>query len=339
MHAVEAGTPPPLPLAALLQAGSEGAEERAAEPTPPLALSTLAFPVEVADGRRLTISWQSGADAAAVARAFAAEHALPEEDKADIVAFVHKAEALVAQQRGGREAQRRADEAAGAEAAGAPTAEAGAEPEPSSSDALMQAALEAAQAAQAALNVAHAEACAKAKAVQALNERAVAAQAAQADADAKLQAANAASAAQAAAEAAAEPRARPSPSAMPSLVSAASSADLASGDAARADSAEAPPAARAAVATLRSMGFAQDEALLATVAANNADDIEGCVHDLAALSEWDTLLTDLSAMGFDDASRNRAALLKSRGDVRAAVRELVKGAGASDAPAGSASSA
>ena len=32
-------------------------------------------------------------------------------------------------------------------------------------------------------------------------------------------------------------------------------------------------------------------------------------------------------MGFDDAGRNRTALVKNRGDVRAAVRDLVKGNG------------
>jgi len=75
------------------------------------------------------------------------------------------------------------------------------------------------------------------------------------------------------------------------------------------------------------MGFTQDNALLATVAANNDNEIGACVNDLSALADWDTLLNDLEAMGFDDAGRNRTALVKNRGDVRAAVRDLVKGNG------------
>mmetsp|Transcript_25644 Transcript_25644/g.59356 ORF Transcript_25644/g.59356 Transcript_25644/m.59356 type:complete len:84 (+) Transcript_25644:732-983(+) len=81
------------------------------------------------------------------------------------------------------------------------------------------------------------------------------------------------------------------------------------------------------------MGFAHDDALLAAVVANNGSDIAASVLDLTALGEWDTLLADLEAMGFEDAARNRSALVKSRGDVRAAVRELVKSQATADAPA------
>ena len=230
-----------------------------ADPLASLSLSTLAFPVEVADGRRLTISWSSGADARAVAEAFAAEHRLPAEDKEDIVAFVHTAEALVARQRASRQAQRNAAETKPAVASPAPP----------------------------------------------------------------IAAATVAEPAVAAAGAQPQPLAL---SAAPSLESAAASVGAPAATAGAAASASEDASARA-VATLRSMGFTQDNALLATVAANNDNEIGACVNDLSALADWDTLLNDLEAMGFDDAGRNRTALVKNRGDVRAAVRDLVKGNG------------
>eukprot|EP00928_Gymnodinium_smaydae_P100382 TRINITY_DN9833_c0_g2_i1.p1 TRINITY_DN9833_c0_g2~~TRINITY_DN9833_c0_g2_i1.p1 ORF type:complete len:571 (-),score=95.41 TRINITY_DN9833_c0_g2_i1:55-1767(-) len=54
------------------------------------------FPVEVEDGRRLTISWNRGDCAQDVASAFAHQHGIPPEELTTIVAFVHTANASVA---------------------------------------------------------------------------------------------------------------------------------------------------------------------------------------------------------------------------------------------------
>jgi len=115
--AVTASTEPAADAAALATIAAAATAEPAEPVTPPprastptplawplatvpaLSLSTLSFPVEVADGRRLTIAWQSGADANTVAAAFARTHGLPAEDFQDIVSFVQTAEALVKQQK------------------------------------------------------------------------------------------------------------------------------------------------------------------------------------------------------------------------------------------------
>jgi len=205
--------------------------DAATEPKPAAAqgdLALLSFPVEVADGRRLTISWQLGADAQVVAVAFAREHALPADDMQDIVRFVKTAEALVTQQRQPQ-----------------PRAAAETEIKPEAAPELL-------------------------------------------------------------------PKNTAEPVAKEPVVD---------------------PVAASAVAALRAMGFAHDEALLAAIVANNGSDIVASVLELSALSEMETLLSDLEAMGFEDAARNRSALAKSRGDVRLAVRELMKAGQTAAAPA------
>mmetsp|Transcript_75165 Transcript_75165/g.178634 ORF Transcript_75165/g.178634 Transcript_75165/m.178634 type:complete len:636 (+) Transcript_75165:175-2082(+) len=50
--------------------------------------AAFSYPVEVADGRRLTISWNPGEDPTAVAQRFAREHAIPPAELQDIANFV-----------------------------------------------------------------------------------------------------------------------------------------------------------------------------------------------------------------------------------------------------------
>lgn len=76
---------------------------------------------------------------------------------------------------------------------------------------------------------------------------------------------------------------------------------------------------------LEAMGFGGGRSLLAQVVRNNKGDLAACVTDLSQLQDWDTLLQDLEAMGFEDQDKNRVMLLKHRGSVKGAVRELVRG--------------
>jgi len=92
------------------------------------------------------------------------------------------------------------------------------------------------------------------------------------------------------------------------------STESASADAIKAD---------AIKAALRSMGFV-DEGLLEIVLAKHGAELEPCARDLSAALEWDTMLDDLSEMGFEDRERNKRIMLKHDGNMKRAVRELVE---------------
>lgn len=84
--------------------------------------------------------------------------------------------------------------------------------------------------------------------------------------------------------------------------------------------------ANATLAQLRGLNNgAHGGMLLAMVVAHNGGDVAACERDLIALADWDTLFADLEALGFCDATSNRAALIESHGDMHTAVRALVKG--------------
>jgi hypothetical protein len=225
-----------------------------AQPTAPPLAQLLEFPVEVADGRRLAISWPIGAEPRHVARVFATAHGLPVDDVEEIERFVRKAEALVRLQSDlalRTMASQSAKPAVAEPAAAEPAAAEPAAAEPAAAEPAAAAEALAAAARTSFFERAHAEAVA------------------------------------AAAAAAAETR---------------------------------------ALDALRAMGFAQDEALLAEVIAKNGGDMLMCVADLTALADWETMLSDLEAMGFEDEQKNKAALVSSKGDVKSAIRQLVKGA-------------
>lgn len=231
----------PTPTVAAPASGEAGPSGSAAAPP-------LSFPVEVADGRRLTLSWAAGADAEEVASAFAREHRLGAADRSDVVAFIKHAEDLVNSQ-----ARRAAGKvAAKGDVAPAPAAEAGPAP----------------------------------LAVAAPTSMEVEAQ---------------------------EQSAAPAP--------AAPQAPSGGND----DAGSVAAAEDAAVEALEAMGFGGGRALLSQVVRNNKADLAACVSDLSQLQDWDTLLQDLEAMGFEDEAKNREALLKHGGSVKGAVRELVKG--------------
>merc|ERR1719231_2248833 len=78
-----------------------------------------------------------------------------------------------------------------------------------------------------------------------------------------------------------------------------------------------------AKAALLAMGFA-DDGMLAAVIDKHGDDIEACARDLAAASEWDSLLADLEEMGFHNRSLNQALMLKHAGNIKRAVKDLVE---------------
>eukprot|EP00971_Amphidinium_carterae_P057324 1133547-Amphidinium_carterae.1 len=52
--------------------------------------SDFNYPVEVADGRRLTISWNRGEDPMQVAQRFASQHQIPINEVQDIAGFVRQ---------------------------------------------------------------------------------------------------------------------------------------------------------------------------------------------------------------------------------------------------------
>jgi len=78
-------------------------------------------------------------------------------------------------------------------------------------------------------------------------------------------------------------------------------------------------------AALMTMGFV-DEAMLEIVISKHGTDLEACARDLAAASEWDALLDDLSEMGFENRELNRSLMLKHNGNVKRTVKELVEDA-------------
>ena len=58
--------------------------------------------------------------------------------------------------------------------------------------------------------------------------------------------------------------------------------------------------------------------------AKNGDDIEACARDLAAASEWDSLLEDLEEMGFTNRELNQSLMLKHAGNIKRTVKDLVE---------------
>lgn len=87
--------------------------------------------------------------------------------------------------------------------------------------------------------------------------------------------------------------------------------------------AETFPGAATVKASLEAMGFA-DQAMIATVMAKHGDDVEACARDLAAASEWDSLLDDLAEMGFGNRELNKALMMKNDGNIKRTVRDLVE---------------
>mmetsp|Transcript_73196 Transcript_73196/g.122228 ORF Transcript_73196/g.122228 Transcript_73196/m.122228 type:complete len:620 (-) Transcript_73196:486-2345(-) len=73
---------------------------------------------------------------------------------------------------------------------------------------------------------------------------------------------------------------------------------------------------------LATMGFS-DESLIKAVVAKNGPELEVCVDELASLSEWDTMLTDLEEMGFTNRTLNCELLLQQGGCLKRTVKELV----------------
>jgi len=75
-------------------------------------------------------------------------------------------------------------------------------------------------------------------------------------------------------------------------------------------------------AELTAMGFT-DAPLVDVVLAKHGADVEACARDLAAATEWESLLDDLAEMGFANRELNKTLLLKHNGNVKHTVRELV----------------
>jgi len=51
--------------------------------------------------------------------------------------------------------------------------------------------------------------------------------------------------------------------------------------------------------------------------------LEACTRDLVQLSEWDSMLSDLEEMGFDDRDKNTRLMIKNDGSVKRTVKDLV----------------
>lgn len=86
-----------------------------------------------------------------------------------------------------------------------------------------------------------------------------------------------------------------------------------------------PVTAEAVKAALGAMGFT-DTPMVEAVVSKHGADLEACARDLAAASEWDSLLDDLAEMGFEDAELNKRLMLKHNGNVKRTVKELVEDA-------------
>jgi len=76
-------------------------------------------------------------------------------------------------------------------------------------------------------------------------------------------------------------------------------------------------------ASLVAMGFT-DPTMVDAVLAKNGDDLEACAADLAAASEWDSLLDDLHEMGFANRELNKTLMLKNGGNIKRTVKDLVE---------------
>ena len=78
-------------------------------------------------------------------------------------------------------------------------------------------------------------------------------------------------------------------------------------------------------AALGAMGFV-DASMVEVVLAKHGADLDACARDLAAATEWDSLLDDLAEMGFEQRELNRTLLLKHDGNVKRTVKALVEDA-------------
>jgi len=87
---------------------------------------------------------------------------------------------------------------------------------------------------------------------------------------------------------------------------------------------EGKPTTEGARAALAAMGFTDASMVGFVIDKYGAADVNACARDLAAVSEWDTLLDDLAEMGFADRTLNKIVMLKHDGDVKRAVRALVE---------------
>jgi len=76
-------------------------------------------------------------------------------------------------------------------------------------------------------------------------------------------------------------------------------------------------------ATLMAMGF-DDPTIVDTVIAKHGADLEACARDLAAASEWDSLLDDLAEMGFENRELCKTLMVKNDGNIKRTVRDLVE---------------
>jgi len=76
-------------------------------------------------------------------------------------------------------------------------------------------------------------------------------------------------------------------------------------------------------ASLEAMGFI-DATMVEAVVAKHGEDLEACAADLAAASEWDSLLDDLHEMGFGNRELNKTLMLKNGGNIKRTVKDLVE---------------
>jgi len=74
--------------------------------------------------------------------------------------------------------------------------------------------------------------------------------------------------------------------------------------------------------TLQSMGFT-DRKLVASVIRKVGLDVDACAHELVSLSEYDTMLSDLEEMGFNDRERNQQLLVENSGSIKKTVKSLI----------------
>ena len=76
-------------------------------------------------------------------------------------------------------------------------------------------------------------------------------------------------------------------------------------------------------ASLKAMGFT-DTTMVDAVVEKHGEDLEACTADLAAASEWDSLLDDLHEMGFANRALNKTLMLKNNGNIKRTVKDLVE---------------
>jgi len=77
-------------------------------------------------------------------------------------------------------------------------------------------------------------------------------------------------------------------------------------------------------AELLGMGFTDEGLIDAVIAKNGSEDLETCVRDIAAATEWDPLLDDLEEMGFANRELNQSLMLKNGGNIKRTVKDLVE---------------